>query len=187
MTAAGTVACEPEGFLDDALPERRRHIRCPQEMAVRLLDSGARPIGGGVQICDLSLGGLGLHSGVPLVVGREVGFNLRLPDGRPLRGSTRVRWNRKSGLGFAQGLEIVRMGFFARQRLQAYLFPRHFGILKAASLGLEVAVALTAVLLLRELLRMLSISPAVLLESLPFGVIFLAVGVGIGYHLRDRL
>ncbi|MBI5202606.1 MAG: PilZ domain-containing protein [Elusimicrobia bacterium] len=158
------------------MEQRRRHPR---------KDSGAELILAGRQhdIEDLSLRGLRVFTPESMEVGSKVPFALRLPGGPTLHGTAQVRWTDDAGWRKMHGLEIVQIGRFQRMTLAKYLNPRRFGALEALDLSLEFALALTLMLVARNVLSDPAWS-AMAADMLPWA--FMAGGVGLcGWFLQQ--
>ena len=118
---------------------------------VRLLHDG-RGIAGDSRVLDVSSGGFALVAPAPLRCGENVSFRLRLSEGVSIEGSARVCWleeNPRAG-GFLHGAEFVRLPFLQRQRLGTFLDPGRLKIGSFFDAGLVLAVALVALLALRD-------------------------------------
>lgn len=90
--------------MSDSYTERRRHLRVPASLPVRIstLEPERDPWTGrpffraSREYCiNVSRGGVFIGTDEPLVPGRRILVELSLPDGRPLEAIGRVAWSKR--------------------------------------------------------------------------------------------
>lgn len=99
--------------------EFRRHPRvASRALPVGLFDDGRRMPG--VEINDISIGGMGLCFSDRLSEGQEIDFSVVLPGGE-VKGRGVIRWVEPFEMGYRGGVEFKKLGFWQRRNLRRFV------------------------------------------------------------------
>jgi len=99
--------------------EFRRHPRIEsRQLPLGIFEEGRRL--SGVEINDISFGGMGVLSSERLSEGQEIDFSVVLPGGE-MKGRGVVRWAQPFDLGYRGGVEFKKLGFWQRRRLGSFV------------------------------------------------------------------
>jgi hypothetical protein len=92
---------------------RHKRVSAPQ-LPVELTD-GERAMPG-VELSDISMGGIGVTFSDRLEEGQKIDFRLRLPAGK-VEGRGILRWIQPYDTGYRAGVEFEDLGFWQRRKL----------------------------------------------------------------------